>query len=159
VTYANSFIPSATKQWNDLPAKINESQSDKSFKHNCLAYFPRPTQNKLFNHGSRFPSVHHARMRIGCIKLNKQLHEDLHVIDNPNCECILNRPESPEHYFLYCPWYTQARQILFNDLEQINVRDIDGDLLLYGNSDFDFPTNTSIIGAVHKYILSTKRFD
>jgi hypothetical protein len=159
VTYANSFIPSATKQWNDLPVKIKQSQSDKSFKHNYLAYFPRPTQSKLFNHGNRFPSVHHARMRIRCSKLNKQLHDDLHVIDNPNCECILNQPESPEHYFMHCPWYTLARQTLFAELEQINVRDIDSDLLLYGSSDFNFPTNISIIDAVHKYIVSTKRFD
>ena len=107
-------------------------------------------------YGERWPCVHHARMRIGCSKLRKDLHYNLHVADSSACQC--GAPvEDAKHYLLYCPRYTdicvEMRQEI-GDLMPITTRN-----LLFGNKHAKIESNYQVFAAVHKFIIKSGRFD
>ena len=109
----------------------------------------------LYYFGQRWPSVHHARMRIGCSKLNHDLYSNLHVRDNPSCDCGANC-ENAEHFFLQCPMFTLPRTRMndnLNDLLPLNIN-----ILLFGSNEFDTETNERVFLAVHQFILDSERF-
>ena len=96
-TFSRSFFPRTAKLWNDLSDRVRSVNSLYEFKQ----HFKRepPDLVPLYYYGERWPSVHHARMRIGCSKLKNDLCNNLHVIDNANCNCG-NPNETAYHYFL-----------------------------------------------------------
>jgi hypothetical protein len=105
-TYSQSFFPAAARLWNSLSVQFRQSNTVFSFKSRYLKEYPRPRANKLFYLGNRQAAVIHAKMRIGCSMLNSDLHFNLHVVDNPNCRCLMTKYETAEHFFTTCPWYT-----------------------------------------------------
>jgi hypothetical protein len=157
-TYSQSFFPAAARQWNSLSTNIKDSDTKFKFKSRYLKEFPRPLSNKTYYSGNRMINIHHARLRIGCSMLNNDLFYNLHVIDNPNCLCILAVPETYEHYFFVCPWYTVQRRQLLADLSLLDLPPITGKLLLYGDKTLNDHTNLSIFKIVHHFILDTHRF-
>ena len=117
-TYKNSFFPRVLRLWNDLSRKIKESNSVDKFKESLK----KPSNLELYNfkqvlyyYGKRWPSIHHARMRIGCSKLKRDLNVHLHVIDSSDCECGTGI-EDAKHFFLECPFYDTQRLTLYNDM-------------------------------------------
>ena len=112
--------------------------------------------NELYYYGERWPSVHHSRMRIGCSKLNSDLCYNLHVINNPTCQCGA-LSENTHHCFFECPNYQTQRDPLFQSLSDLN--DIELNTLLFGNAELSLVQNQTIFEAVHKFIKTTKRFD
>jgi hypothetical protein len=98
-------------------------------------------------------------MRIGCSFLNDDLCTNLHVIPSPNCQCLLSVPETPEHYFLSCPFYILQRRDLLDKLTGIpNISPINYRLLLYGDTTLDDHSNLQIFKHVHHFITATNRF-
>jgi len=152
-TYRKSFFPRTIKLWNNLP---NVTQSASSLDKFKLNFKPELTDILLlYYYGERWPSVHHARMRIGCSKLNADLCNNLHVVDHPGCPC--GAPlESAHHFFFECPRYIVERNSLFNYVERI----IDVSLanLLYGNKNISLDENKRVFDAVHQFIIATNRF-
>ena len=97
-SYKRSFFPRAIGLWNDLANPTKSADSVESFKQ--LLKGEQKELQVLYYYGQRWPSVHHARMRIGCSKLNYDLHFNLHVVDRPNCECGA-KYETAEHFLFY----------------------------------------------------------
>ena len=152
-TYKKSFFPRTISLWNDLPREFKEVESVRSFK-SCFKHDPDDFQ-VLYYYGDRWPSVHHARMRMGCSKLNHDLFYNLHVIDSPMCSCGTGH-ETAEHYFFFCPLWRDDRQSLFAAVE--NLMPLTCRNLLFGERSVDLDTNRVVFKAVHKFIIDTKRF-
>ena len=152
--YKRSFIPRAIGLWNELPPATRNSDSITAFKssmHN-LSGKEKPM---LYYYGERWASVHHARMRMGCSKLNADLCFKLHVHPTPACEC--GHPcETANHYFLECPLYEDVRTVLLEEIEAICP--VTMDCILQGCDNLNFDLNTSIFNSVHKFIKNTNRF-
>mgnify|MGYP001606106713 FL=1 len=152
-TYKNSFFPRSIESWNKLPTKSKRINSYTGFKE-ALKQRERD-KNILYYYGERWSSVHHARMRMGCSKLNKDLSYNLHVSDDPSCTC--GAPlEDAKHYFLQCPLFADIRQQLMIDLQgtmPITIKN-----LLFGNSNYEYDVNKSVFAAVHTFIVKSKRF-
>ena len=66
-----SFVPHTCRLWNDLPDKVQNASSVYNFKQ--LLYLDDNKPNRAYYYGQRCPSVHHARLRIGCSGLNDDL--------------------------------------------------------------------------------------
>ncbi len=151
-SYRRSFVPFAISLWNQLTLQVRNLKSIEIFKNHI-------TDNKkcniLYYYGQRWPSVHHSRIRIGCSKLNYDLHFNLHVVEDPICDCRLGE-EDAFHYFFKCPNYDDIRLKLFSCIAVYSIVNLD--TLLHGNSDLDIQKNNAIFGAVHDYITSSKRF-
>ena len=84
---------------------------------------------------------------------------------NPMCLCQTGI-EDNEHFLLHCPRDINYRRDLLDCVSNIVDRDLDSltsidlcNLLLYGNSEFPFHTNHSIIESTITFIKSTKRFE
>ena len=152
--YANSFIPSTTKLWNDLSLETKSLPSVAAFKAYRVRALPR--KNPLFFFGGRLESAIHARMRIENSPLRSDLFNQLHVIDSPLCQCGSGEEEDAKHFFFDCSNYDLLRQTLVNDLLPFSIEDVNH--LLYGIPDSDHLTNINVFTAVHKYIRDSKRF-
>ena len=118
---------------------------------------PNKKSNNLFYLGKCKPSIYHARLRMGCSKLNAHLCFNLKVIPSPRCTCGCP-VEDPQHYLFYCPLFLAQRLSLMNTVLRIS-NNINLQTLLYGDPDISFEANSRLFGAVHNYILDTHRFD
>ena len=136
-----------------MPIQKRNKPSLDAIKKSLLA--DRLDPNVLFYYGHRWPSIHHARMRIGCSKLNYDLCYNLHVTANPSCPCGA-LIENAHHFFLICPNYDNIRLPLFNAISVYTEVTID--TILYGNQKLKIDLNKVIFDAVHDNIVSTNRF-
>ena len=112
--------------------------------------------DEYYYYGERWASVHHARMRIGCSKLNSDLCYNLHVINNPTCQCGAPS-ETSYHYLFECPLFANERVTMFNTISHITR--ITLKVLLFGKSELTLDQNQTIFEAVHTFIKSTQRFN
>ena len=147
-----SFMWKAIELWNQLPLEVRNLPSLCVFKN----HFKRRDKPTLYYFGERFPAVHHARMRIGCSKLQSDLCFNLHVSDNPLCHCG-TAVEDAYHYLVRCPLFAVERNILANSINHITT--LEKDVLLYGSMQLDDKQNKEIFSAVHQFIVRTNRFE
>ena len=140
--------------WNDLQDSSKFADSLSSFKKTIL--FSLISCNVLYYFGDRWPSIHHARLRIGCSKLNDDLFSNLHVIDSPKCPCG-SPTEDRLHFFFHCPLYGNERKILLDSISVIAPPSLE--LLLFGQENLSLSENERVFLAVHSYICNSKRFD
>ena len=138
--------------WNKLSEEIQNAPSISSFKQLLNANLDT---NKLYFYGERWPSIHHARIRMGCSKLNSDLCRNLHVISEPTCRCG-HHTEDAKHFLLHCPLYDMDRAIMMTSVNRIT--DVTTVNLLYGNGALCLEENEKVFKAVHEFIISTKRF-
>ena len=156
MSFKNSFLPYAIKEWNKLDPEIRNGETYASFRK-ILLNFIRPTGNSTYTYNLL------TRLRLGFNHLSK--HRFRHNFAgslNPLCSCSL---ETTLHFFLRCQNYTTLRRSLMTDLKNINDTIIslnENDLLhviLYGNKNFDNSMNISILTATIKFIKVSQRFD
>lgn len=152
-SYKKSFFPRAISLWNDLPQHVRNASSLNTFKLSLKK--ESDDFLLLYYYGDRWPAVHHARMRIGCSKLNYDLYHNLHVVESPTCRCG-NGDETAEHYFLHCPLWTEFRPDLLRTVANIVPLTVQN--LIFGNRGVDMESNKVLFGAVHTYITETGRF-
>ena len=150
--YSRSFLPSALRDWNSLPANVRESPSLAAFK--CHLNRNRPTSSKLYYYGDRRLQVLHTRLRTENSSLNHHLFSK-NLIDSPLCRC--GSIETTEHFLLQCTRYTHIRQLLIASVSAITTPCLH--TLLYGDDSLDYNVNSIIFDLVHDFIFSTKRFD
>ena len=100
-SYRRSFLPHAIHVWNILPTETQDIATLHMFK---VAIKPKENPIEVYYHGERLPSIHHARTRIGCSKLNAHLCHNLHVVPLPTCRCGYEL-EDPMHFYIHCPIY------------------------------------------------------
>ena len=163
--YKKSFFPRGLSLWNNLEDSIKFSTSLSTFISNykrCkfLNTEHNKLNQKLFNYGVRYWSCIHARIRMGCSKLNEHLFRNLHVIDSETCSCGFKK-ESSFHYFFRCSKYDEQRAVLFQTINSVSPPNIciTLQLLLFGDPKLSFTQNCKVFDAVHKYLITTKRFD
>ena len=105
-----SFLHTAVRLWNNETISIRESTSLYQFKSQLKS--KRKIANILYYYGERWLSAIHARLRIGCSKLNYDLSYNLHIPDiNPSCLCGA-KLETANHFLMHCKHYADQRQIL-----------------------------------------------
>ena len=157
-------FPSSIIEWNNLDLSIRNSESLSIFKKCILKFirpFPSSTHSWFNNKGNKYLS----RLRLGLSHLrdHKFKHGFLDSL-NPICSCGLDI-ETTCHYLLHCPNFINERALLLNDVSTITKDALSSckitfvKFFLYGDDSFDSATNTLILNASVKYILSNKRFD
>lgn len=156
-SHKRSFIPFTCRLWNDLPAESHNAISVAEFKTSLKTNVQKP--DPLFYYGERWPAVHHARLRLGCSKLNADLYFNLHVVDKPECSC--GAVEDANHFFLQCRNYINPRQLMFESLAGLaNIKhlDITCDILLYGSPNVTLKENEQLFQIAHDFISASNRF-
>ena len=151
--HERSFFPRAIQLWNTLPIDDRKAHSLYAFKESLNRRNEKP--DPLFYHGERLQSVYHTKLRMGCSELNYDLCFNRHVSNNAACRCGA-RFETASHYFMECPLYPVQRNNLRNSIEQITTFRIK--TILFGDESLELDQNKRIFDAVHKFILSSKRF-
>jgi hypothetical protein len=152
--HKNSFIPQATRIWNELPNIVKYLPSIEALKADHRRRLPR--KNPLFFFGGRLESAIHARMRIQNSPLKAHLCNILHVIQSPLCPWGCGTNEDPDHFFFKCHKYVTQRQTLMQDILPFLIDDVAH--LLYGIPNADHQVNLLVFTAVHKYIRDSERF-
>ena len=153
--FANSFIPSSTELWNQLPLHIREENTLSSFKSSLLRnIFVAPTFPKYFVYGNRKLSVIHARIRNKCSDLNHDLFLN-RLRDNEICDCGFEK-EDAEHYFFNCRKYLNERHKHFRSTHKFHP--LNFDTILRGRDSLPLEDNVKIFNSVHEYIRDSKRF-
>ena len=69
--YQQSFLPTAIKEWNNLPLELQQSNSVNSFKYNLTK--DKEQTPKYYYTGSRRLQILHTRLRTHCSALNLDL--------------------------------------------------------------------------------------
>ena len=106
-------------------------------------------------YGERWPSVHHARLRIGCSKLNYDLCCKLHVTDSPTCRCGAQK-EDASHFVLHCPLLNDLRFNMKDFVEEHSTFNVK--TLLFGDKELSMELNQCVFKAVHEFIVLSERF-
>ena len=148
--YRNSFLPSAIREWNNLPLTTKNSESIEIFKTRIK---PRHQISAYLNYGDRNSQVLLSRLRLKCSTLNDDLFKRS-LVESPSCQCGL--PETTYHFFFSCPLYTEARLMHLSDLPCLHVSTLNN--FLFGSSDISAQQNELLFEKVSKYVRSTKRF-
>ena len=160
--YQRSFIPSVTKQWNDLPENIKTQTTPKSFKTALNKLISTPKPPLFFGLGNKQGNTLHTRLRLGMTDLNVHNFQ-IQKTDDPACACGFPL-ETVYHFILICPKYDQIRAELFNNISQTIDLDFSTvtstkklDIILRG---YDLNVNQSckVAEAFQKYIGYTNRF-
>ena len=150
--YYNSFFPSVARSWNALSSQACSIQDHSRFKSMLSANIPQ--FNSLYNFGSRTESMIHAKMRMGCSPLAKDLY-NMHIVDRANCSCGYPT-ENVQHFFFECPNYNVARNTFIQQLQSLQLN-YDTNVLLYGHNESSYEINCKLFIFVHRYIKATKR--
>ena len=150
--FRNSFIPSTTALWNELPPHIQASTSLselKNFMSSADSCVP-----KYYYFGDRNLQIQHCRLRIGMSDLNYDLY-NRHLIDDPSCRCGCPE-ETAEHFLLFSPYFQTIRtntilslpdQYMFSDYK----------VLLFGSCRLSHQNNEHIFCVVQQFIKKSKR--
>ena len=149
--YQQSFLPTAIKEWNNLPLELQQSNSVNSFKYNLTK--DKEQTPKYYYTGSRRLQILHTRLLTHCSALNLDLFLK-NVSETPLCSC--GSIEDSQHYFFHCSHYQTQRTALMNAISTVQTPTLN--LLLYGSSNLFVDINKAIFEKAHKFILETKRF-
>ena len=118
---------------------------------------PKNKANVLYYYRKRWPAVQHARLGIGCSKLNNDVCFHLRIPDvKSECSCGEGH-EDAEHFFMKCTRYDNIRDILKRENEGHCTFTFE--VLLYSAADLKIKNNYLLFEAVHEYILESHRFD
>ena len=149
--YRDSFIPKTSKDWNNLPENVKQTQSLREFRK--LLDRDNILVPNYYFFGIRKSQIMHVRFRLQCSSLEYDLYKN-HISDNDLCT-YCNTPETAKHYLLHCKKYNNVRA---QSLSALNVA-VNIDILCKGCPMYDDTTNRNIFSAVQEYIRLTKRFD
>ena len=151
-SFARSFLPYSVNEWNRLDPEVRGASNLQLFKSKCSVRYAH--RNYLFYNGSRPVNIQMARMRIGCSSLRSHLCHNLHVEDNPTCQCGISE-EDCEHYFFHCPLYADQRRQLFRTVDQTTIS---VSTILRGDENKSIEENILSQDAIHQFIIDTGRF-
>ena len=98
--YYSSFLPSAIREWNDLPRDIQDSSTVASFKTRLNSNIALPPP--YYSTENRLDQIHHTRLRLHCSSLSQHLFSK-NIIPNPLCAC--GEIEDTRHYLHSLPRY------------------------------------------------------
>ena len=161
-SFRRSYIPATIRQWNLLPESLRDTRSPRDFSRQVWQRYGAPEPPALHSFGTKTLNTQHTRLRVGLATLNAHLFT-LQLTPTPACSCGYKH-EDTAHYLLWCPLYTNHRQILFNAVRPI-VPNFDNlpsrqklNILLYGN-DLSETQGTLVALHIHSYIAHSRRFN
>ena len=143
--YYHSFLPSTTRDWNNLSVETKQSESVNSFK--LLLTKGKSTVPDHYYIGSRKAQILHTRIRTNCSSLNLELFVK-NTTESPLCRC--GHIENAQHFFFHCKYFEVQRTELLNAISPYVNPSLK--LLLNGNSTLSPQINNEITLEVHKYI-------
>jgi histone H3/H4 len=152
--YADSFLPYACTEWNNLPDDIRNIPSLEEFSETIKPPTRPPPPH--YSTGNRRNQILICRLRVGNADLNSNLFER-NMADNSTCACE-EEDETTEHFLINCELYNDQRQTMLQELG-LNPQEITPDLLLRGSSDLSERRNKCIIEATQKFISKSGRFN
>ena len=123
--------------------------------------FIRPSSNSIINCHSPNGIKLITRLRLGLSHLRElKFRHNFQDTLNPICICG-DDIKTTIQYLLHCPNYLDERRTLLHIGENIHDKDNFqiSELLLFGVSSNNDPSNTRIWNTTIQYILATKRFD
>ena len=150
--YKQSFFPSTSAAWNDLPDEAKQIISVENFKMYLKSDDVQVP--KFYYSHNRSSEIIHCRLRLEMSDLNADLFKR-HLKDNTKCDCGYEC-EDAKHYLLDCPMYNYARTITLHhlsDFQNINI-----DCLLNGKDTLSLCENKIIFNKVHEFIELSLRF-
>jgi hypothetical protein len=150
IAFQQSFFPSATQMWNNLPPDVRNISTLEAFKDYLTG---ETTPMPHLYDGKREAQILRSRIRLKCSDLKEDLAR-LHLTDYMSCTCGAER-ESSEHFLFECTLYNINRQQMLDTLPS-NIT-ININTLMYGDPSLSNTTNTQIMKSVQKMILSTNR--
>ena len=159
--HQNSFFPVGIKLWNELDNSLKQANTLLSFKsllhkRNILVNAKQfKLRQKLYCLGDRYWNAIHSRMRMHCSPLKDHLVKNLHVIENPTCDCGIS-VEDNSHFLLECVLYVHQRESMLSKITGFVA--VTTDLLLFGDLNLPFEQNKIIFEAVHVFLKETERF-
>ena len=112
--YRDSFIPKTSKDWNNLPENVKQTQSLREFRK--LLDRDNILVPNYYFFGIRKSQIMHVRLRLQCSSLESDLYKN-HLSDNDLCTSC-NTPETAKHYLLHCKKYNNVRA---QSLSALNV--------------------------------------
>ena len=167
--FADSFLPSSIRLWNNLPIDARNSKSLQQFKSKLRELLlPAHEMPCYYACGNRYSNICHTQLRLGYSGLNAHLNK-ANIIESPSCICS-QQYEDTLHYFLFCPRFTTQRARLLNTVCHViapginpalivhEASDILLNIFLKGSIDLSDKDNVIIFEAVHVYISESKRF-
>ena len=148
---SNSLLPSAVRDWNELPEEIRSAPSLSAFKHKLNRNLGMPP--KFHFTVKRLGQIYHARLRTNCSSLNLHLFSK-NLTDSPLCAC--GSIEDIYHYLLVYNRFSSLRRDLLNTVSMICRPTID--VFLFGNDELSTEQNKNIFQAFQNFVLKIKRF-
>ena len=150
--YYNSFLPSAVRDWNELPEHIRNLPSITTFKNELNSDIKKIP--KFYFAGKRLGQIYHSRLRTKCSSLNQHLFSK-NIVESPLCFC--GALEDTNHFLFNCGRFHNLRQELFNKIIQICQPTLD--ILLFGSEQLSEIENRQIFLAVQEFLVKSKRFE
>ena len=159
--YKLSFIPSATKLWNNLPNDFKSINSLYIFKTKVVKLF-RKTKHQGVPCKTRKGEILYNQFRLGTTQLRCDLFR-VNVVDSPYCEYCVNDIEDYPHYFLVCPRFNDCRLDLLHKLQGIaGFNNLSNNnkvkLLIFESTDIAPDIYKEIVLSTETYMLQSQRF-
>lgn len=156
--YKNSFIPSCTDSWNNLPMTCKSLNTKSSFKASLKRDGLRRATPQYSYTIDRKTDIILNQMRLGFSDLNHHLFSK-GCIPHPTCSCGYHS-EDLGHYFFQCHLFENQRHSLLQNLSKILPPDtpVTVETLLGITDHFETQLNTEIIQAVASFIKNSGRF-
>jgi hypothetical protein len=164
----------ATKQWNNLPGNVKNTDSISKFKH-ALKSIQRDDEESdesnlehttysskvkaRFYAGTRKGQILHNRIRLGNCDLNENL-TSISLAESAECPCG-HHTEDATHFLLHCPLYTAQRLTLIQETANLNAY-LDMMLTntyLHGENRMPEEDNVTLFCHSQDFIIKSKRFD
>ena len=113
ILFRNSYLPSTTRLWNNLPVVITDSASKQTFRHLIYNHFNIKRPPSFHSSGTRLGNIIHTQLRLNMSPLNAHLFSISHPsAPSPACACGY-QSENTKHLILHCPLYARQRDELF----------------------------------------------
>ena len=150
--YQDSFFPSTTAAWNNLPDKIKTISSASQFKQQLAINDVRvPTYYYCFD---RIAEIIHCKIRLEMSDLKGDLFKR-HLTDDKTCDCGFFE-ENARHYFFDCTKYIEARNATIHSNQILNNTDLR--TLTHGKQNLSIQENMHIFRTVQEFIKKSNRF-
>ena len=150
--YKNSFFPSTTTEWNNLPDFIKEAESITQFKKFLAMNDVKVPLYYYIN--DRFSEIIHCKIRLEISDLNGDLYKR-HLTLNKTCACG-NEIEDAHHFFFECRLYHDARQATITTLS--DDYNLNTHILTHGIAEQPGAFNKELFKKVQEFIKLSKRF-
>jgi len=160
-----SFFPSTIRDWNGLSLDIKKSESKTAFK-TALNNKIRPKKKSYFglrdNNKVRYLTM--LRTELSPLKAHK-VGRNFPDANGGLCQ-VCGGEEHTKHYLLHCASFRLSRATLIRRISEIINFDILTlpenkiiNILIYGDSNFSYLTNTKILTEVTDFISASRRLD